>query len=206
MDTDATALGIGFVGADDTICALVVLFVQHVHPGTEKHALWIVRFAGDDGEFVDAPGEIARTAVDFTQFLFAVNIFRVLRAIAFGCCISQCLGDLRAAHMPQMTEFIAQTLPAGAGDVIALAAHDGNEPGGAGMSAGAKKSGHSWRPGLTAYCSKSVTPWAYSRLSSMQNWPLNVRASRVKMMCAASASICGLRQAWMACLPAMNSM
>src|SRR6516164_1222824 len=66
-------------------------------------------------------------------------------------------------------------------------------PGGGGASSGTKKVGASGSPASTRYFSKSVTPAAARKVSSIRKLPVKLRDGLWNTRYAASAMICGVR-------------
>jgi hypothetical protein len=116
VHADPAAGGIELVRADDTVDPFPAVVVLQGDPGAEEHQFRIGRWTGYHLQLRQTLLQVAHAPVDLAQFLLAVDIFRVLRTIAFGCGGGQGTGDTRAAF-PQFLQFLLQVLMALAGDI-----------------------------------------------------------------------------------------
>ena len=73
---------IGFIGTHDAILEYHPLLILEPHPGPEEHQRLIIRLAAHDDDVLQALLEKMDAGVYLPELFLAVDIFRVLRALA----------------------------------------------------------------------------------------------------------------------------
>jgi hypothetical protein len=104
IHADVAGCGIELVRPHDAVAREHALVVLHRHPRAEEHTARVRWRPLDDDHSVQPLAQESHAPVDLAEPALAVDIFRVLRAIALRRGLRHRLRDARALYFPQLVQ------------------------------------------------------------------------------------------------------
>src|SRR5262249_37534898 len=100
VDTDAAAVEIALVGADDPIRMLVASVIFERDPCAKEYAARIGRRLADDDDLLEPPRQEAPAPIGLAEAALAMDAHGIVRAIALRGGVRDLLGHAWSLHRP----------------------------------------------------------------------------------------------------------